>query len=117
MVSIPTLEKNRDKWTYKQAGMYKHTHIQTHTLGACVPDILQSTMGAWETVMDYRHIWTIISRSHIPPVFSRRQNSCIMFPRARGYPGCMNASCHYCIYQSEQSKRETTVSVIRPITS
>lgn len=71
-------------------------------------------MGAGETVMDYRHIWAVISRSHIPPAFSRRQKSCIMVSQRR--PGtraalsvCMNASCHYCIYQLEQTKRETTV--------
>lgn len=71
-------------------------------------------MGAGETVMDYRHIWAVISRSHIPPVFSRRQKSCIMVSQRR--PGtraalsvCMNASCHFCIYQLEQTKRETTV--------
>lgn len=67
------------------------------TLGACAPDILQSTVGAGETVMDYRHIWAVISRSHIPPAFSRRQKSCIMVSHRR--PGTLSClvSVHVCI--------------------
>lgn len=56
----------------------RHIDWRTHTFGGCAPDILQSTVGAGETVMDYRHVWAVISRSHIPPAFSRRQKSCIM---------------------------------------
>lgn len=65
-------------------------HAHTHTLGGHAPDILQSTVGAGETVMDYRHIWAVISRSRIPPAFSRRQKSCIMVSHRRpGTPGCI----------------------------
>lgn len=86
-------KKESDRRTYKQAG----TNTGTHTLGGCAPDILQSTMGAGETVMDYRHIWAVISRSHIPPAFSRRQKSCIMVSHRRpGTLGCL-VSVHACI--------------------
>lgn len=68
----------------------RHIDWHTHTFGGCAPDILQSTVGAGETVMDYRHIWAVISRSHIPPAFSRRQKSCIMVSHWRpGTPGCL----------------------------
>lgn len=44
--------------------------------------------GGRETVMDYRHIWAVISRSHIPPAFSGRQESCIMVSHRRArHPG------------------------------
>lgn len=69
--------------------VYAHTYTHLH-FGGHAPDILQSTMGAGETVMDYRHIWAVISRSHIPPAFSRRQKSCIMVSHRRpGTPGCL----------------------------
>lgn len=48
--------------------------------------VLQTSSGARggrETVMDYRHIWAVISRSHIPPAFSGRQESCIMVSHGR----------------------------------
>lgn len=75
-----------------------HTHIHTHTLGGRAPDILQSAMGAGETVMDYRHIWAVISRSRIPPAFSRRQKSCIMVSHRRpGTPGCIMPCQRACV--------------------
>lgn len=70
--------KRKGRRTHELARTKAHRLAYTHTFGGCAPDILQSTMGAGETVMDYRHIWAVISRSHIPPAFSRRQKSCIM---------------------------------------
>lgn len=81
-------KKKKDRQTNLQACIQTHRH--THTLGGCAPDILQSETGAGETVMDYRHIWAVISRSCIPPAFSRRQKSCIMVSyRGPGTPGCI----------------------------
>ena len=80
--------KKEKWWTDEHIRM--HSHIHVHTLGGHAPDILQSAMGAGETVMDYRHIWAVISRSHIPPAFSRRQKSCIMVSHRRpGTLGCI----------------------------
>lgn len=101
-------KKEIDRRTYKQVA----TCTGVDTLGACAPDILQSTVGAGETVMDYRHIWAVISRSHIPPAFSGRQKSS-KFPIEGQVPWaalsvCMRASCHYCIYYSGQNKATLT---------
>ena len=69
---------------------HSHTHTHTHTTGGRAPDILQSMMRAAETVMDYRHIWAVISRSPIPPAFSRRLKSCIMVSHGKpGVLGCI----------------------------
>ncbi|MEQ2251520.1 hypothetical protein ILYODFUR_011699 [Ilyodon furcidens] len=40
-----------------------------------------------ETVIDYRHIWAVISRSHRAAAFSRRENSCIIV--SHGRPGSL----------------------------
>lgn len=47
-------------------------------------------MGVRETVMDYGHIWAVISRSLSAAAFSRREKSCIMVSHGRpGSLGCI----------------------------
>lgn len=87
-------EIKKDRRTYK----HTHTYTDKHTFRGRAPDILQSTLGAGETVMDYRHIWAVISRSRIPPAFSRREKSCIMVSHRRpGTLGCIMPCQRACV--------------------
>lgn len=59
-----------------------HRRARTQTRGLCSRHPPEHG-GGRETVMDYRHIWAVISRSHIPPAFNGRQESCIMVSHRR----------------------------------
>lgn len=74
---------------HAQICLHPLTHMHKGNWGHAL-DTFWSMMGVRETVMDYGHIWAVISRSLSAAAFSRRGKSCIMLSHGRpGSLGCI----------------------------